>query len=120
MSDAVVLTLATAPTRPLVAECVVADRFASLGARDIGQLPVTHGGQRARLGDFFTVTGERSATLRIAGDLAKVEGIGAAVPAFEMLVCATSASWTCHAAAATAPSGWNCTLVDTPSSGLIR
>jgi len=66
VNDAVVLTLATPPTHPLVADCIAADRFASLGTRDIGQLPVTHGGRRAQLGDFFTVTGERSATVRVA------------------------------------------------------
>ena len=86
MNDAVVLTLATPPTHPLVADCIAADRFASLGTRDIGQLPVTHGGRRAQLGDFFTVTGERSATVRVAGDLAKVEGIGAGMAGGDLVV----------------------------------
>ena len=86
MSDPVVLTLATAPTHLLVADCIAADRFALLGAGDIGQLPVTHGGRRALLGDFFTVTGERSATVRITGDVTKVEGIGAGMADGELVV----------------------------------
>jgi len=86
VSDAVALTLATPPTHPLVADCIAADRFASLDARAIGQLPVTHGGRRAKLGDFFTVTGERSATVRIAGDLVKVEGIGAGMAGGDLVV----------------------------------
>jgi len=86
VSDPVVLTLATAPTHLLVADCIAADRFALLGAGDIGQLPVTHGGRRALLGDFFTVTGERSATVRITGDVTKVEGIGAGMADGELVV----------------------------------
>src|SRR5207245_548380 len=85
VSDPVVLTLATAPTHLLVADCIAADRFALLGAGDIGQLPVTHGGRRALLGDFFTVTGERSATVRITGDVTKVEGIGAGMADGELV-----------------------------------
>ena len=86
MSDRVVLTLATAPSHTLVADCIAADRFASLDARAIGQLPVVHGGRRARLGDFFTVTGQRSAALRIEGDLERVEGVGTGMAGGEMLI----------------------------------
>src|SRR2546422_11354552 len=86
MSDTVVLTLATAPAHTLVADCIVADRFASLDARAIGELPVVHGGRRARLGDFFTVTGERSTSLRIEGDLERVEGVGTGMAGGEMLI----------------------------------
>src|SRR5436309_2986420 len=78
MSDRVVLTLATAPSHTLVADCIAADRFASLDARAIGQ--------RARLGDFFTVTGQRSAALRIEGDLERVEGVGTGMAGGEMLI----------------------------------
>src|SRR5206468_587053 len=65
---------------------IAADRFASLDARAIGQLPVVHGGRRARLGDFFTVTGQRSAALRIEGDLERVEGVGTGMAGGEMLI----------------------------------
>ncbi|HEX9283661.1 MAG TPA: formylmethanofuran dehydrogenase subunit C [Gemmatimonadales bacterium] len=86
MSDAVVLTLAHAPEHALVADCVAPDRFAALGAREIAGLPVRHGGRTATLGDFFRVTGERSAQLRIEGDLSRVEGIGTGMAEGEILV----------------------------------
>src|SRR5213594_3394557 len=79
MSAAVTLALAQQPEHTLVADCIAADRFASLGAKQIAELPVVHGGRRATLGDFFKVRGERSTTLRIEGDLARVEGIGTAM-----------------------------------------
>src|SRR5947199_10188774 len=86
MSDRVVLTLATAPSHTLVADCIAADRFASLDARAIGQLPVVHGGRRARLGDFFTVTGKRTAALRIGSDLKRDEGVGNVMGGGEMRI----------------------------------
>jgi formylmethanofuran dehydrogenase subunit C len=79
MSDAVLLTLATVPTHGLVADCITPDRFAALGAKQIAELPVVHGGRPARLGDFFRVVGERARTVRIEGDLGRVEGIGTAM-----------------------------------------
>jgi formylmethanofuran dehydrogenase subunit C len=86
MSDAVVLTLRAAPAHALVADCIAADRFAALGASEITGLPVLHGGRRARLGDFFAVRGERSTTVRIEGDLERVEGVGAGMAGGELLV----------------------------------
>ena len=86
MSDAVLLTLATVPAHALVADCIAADRFAALGSREIAGLPVLHGGRAAQLGDFFRVGGERSATLRIEGDLTRVEGIGAAMASGEIFI----------------------------------
>ena len=86
MSDAVLLTLATVPAHALVADCIAADRFAALGSKEIAGLPVLHGGRAAQLGDFFRVGGERSATLRIEGDLTRVEGIGAAMASGEIFI----------------------------------
>src|SRR3989442_13767306 len=57
MSAAVTLSLAQQPEHTLVADCIAADRFASLGAKQIAELPVVHGGRRATLGDFFKVRG---------------------------------------------------------------
>src|SRR3989475_6767415 len=86
MSGAVTLSLAQQPEHTLVADCIAADRFASLGAKQIAELPVVHGGRRATLGDFFKVRGERSTTLRIEGDLARVEGIGTAMAGGEIVI----------------------------------
>ena len=86
MSAAVTLSLAQQPEHALVADCIAADRFASLGAKQIAELPVVHGGRRATLGDFFKVRGERSSTLRIEGELARVEGIGTAMAGGEIVI----------------------------------
>ena len=86
MSAAVTLALAQQPEHTLVADCIAADRFASLGAKQIAELPVVHGGRRATLGDFFKVRGERSTTLQIEGDLARVEGIGTAMAGGEIVI----------------------------------
>src|SRR3989442_1221699 len=50
MSGAVTLSLAQQPEHTLVADCIAADRFASLGAKQIAELPVVHGGRRAARG----------------------------------------------------------------------
>jgi formylmethanofuran dehydrogenase subunit C len=86
MSDVVQLSLVTTPAYTLVADVVAPDRFATLSAKAIAALPVLHGGRRAALGDFFHVRGERSATLRIEGDLGRVEGIGTAMAGGELVV----------------------------------
>jgi formylmethanofuran dehydrogenase subunit C len=86
MTEGIVLTLATAPTHTLTADCIAPDRFAALGAKAIAALPVFHGGRPARLGDFFNVTGDRSATVRIEGDLEHVESIGAAMTGGELVI----------------------------------
>ena len=77
MSDAVTLSLTTPPEHALVADCITADRLAALGEKEIGELPVLHGGRAARVGDFFRVTGGRSSAVRLEGDLSRAEGIGA-------------------------------------------
>src|SRR5438093_1317519 len=67
MSAAVTLSLAQQPEHTLVADCIAADRFASLGAKQIAELPVVHGGRRATLGDFFKVRGEQRHDRRHGG-----------------------------------------------------
>jgi len=86
MSDAVVLSLTHPPEHALVAPAIAADRFATLGAKEIAALPVLHGGRAARLGDFWRVRGERSATLRLEGELDRVEGIATAMAGGEMVI----------------------------------
>jgi formylmethanofuran dehydrogenase subunit C len=76
VSDVVTLTLRGPAAAPLDAGVVAPDRLAALSAREIASLPVWTGARTARLGDFFDVTGEHSASVRIVGDLARVHGIG--------------------------------------------
>src|SRR6185437_5829162 len=76
MSDAVTLSLAARPEHVLVADCIAADRFAGLDAKQIAALPVVHGGRPGTLGEFFKIRGERSSVVRIEGDLAQVDARG--------------------------------------------
>ena len=76
MSDIVTLTVRAPITRRLEADAVAPDRFAELSAREIAALPVWFGRERAPLGDLFTVAGERANAIRMAGDLAHVDGLG--------------------------------------------
>jgi formylmethanofuran dehydrogenase subunit C len=77
VSDVVTLTLRAPPPAPLDAGVVTPDRLATLKAREIAALPVWIGSRVASLGEFFDVTGERSASVHIVGDLARVDGMGA-------------------------------------------
>lgn len=86
MSDTIVLSLTQAPDYALLADQIVPDRFAALTAKDIASLPLLHGGRLARLGDFFTVKGERSASLRLKGSLEKVEGIGTGMAGGDLVI----------------------------------
>lgn len=86
MSDTIVLALRGALERTLEADCIAADRFAGAGAKDIGDLRVWYGSQPAKLGDFFTVRGERSARVRIEGHLDRVEGVGTDMAGGELVI----------------------------------
>ncbi|PYO42148.1 MAG: formylmethanofuran dehydrogenase subunit C [Gemmatimonadetes bacterium] len=86
MSDVVTLVLTHAQDHALVADCIVPDRFAALTTKEIAALRVTHGGRPAQLGDFFTVTGARSTSVRVAGSLERVEGIGTAMAGGDILI----------------------------------
>ena len=90
MSEAIVLSLAQAPDHALVADCVVPDRFAALTTKEIASLGVFHGGRAARLGDFFKVRGERSSTVRLEGDLGRVQGIGTGMAGGDLLIDGSS------------------------------
>jgi formylmethanofuran dehydrogenase subunit C len=76
VSETVTLTLRAPPAAPVDVSGVALDRLGALGASEIAVLPVWIGSRTAKLGDFFDVTGERSASVRIVGELAWVHGIG--------------------------------------------
>jgi formylmethanofuran dehydrogenase subunit C len=103
MSDTVTLTLKDAIDGRVVADAILPDRFATLSTTEIAHLPIwltrhtsppaladatgcdTDRGTRGpdqhsvELGDLFSVRGERSAVVRVQGNLTNVDGIGAAM-----------------------------------------
>jgi len=103
MSSAVTLTLKETIDGRVVADAIAADRFATLSAAEIARLPIwltrhsspsaladATGGEADRatrgpdqqcveLGDLFSVRGERSAVLRVQGNLGNFDAIGTAM-----------------------------------------
>jgi formylmethanofuran--tetrahydromethanopterin N-formyltransferase len=79
--SAVVLTPRAPPAVPLEAPCIRPEAFAALAEGEIAALPVWHGNEAARLGDFFDVRGGRSEEVRVAGDASRVKQIGAGMSA---------------------------------------
>jgi len=86
VSDSITLTLRSPVERIVEAECLVPNALASLGARDIAHLPLWEGPNQMRVGDLFDVRGERSAVLRITGDLSLLDAVGAGMTDGELTV----------------------------------
>ena len=86
MSDTVTLTLTAPLEHAMLADCIAADRFAGLDAKQIAGLPVLHGGQAGALGEFFKIRGGHSSVVRIEGDLAQVDAIGAGMAGGELTI----------------------------------
>src|ERR687885_2746507 len=79
------LTLREEPVVPLEAEVVSPDRLAGARREEIEALPVWHGNERARVGDFFAVSGAGD-DVRVEGDLSRVKLVGAGMTAGRLTV----------------------------------
>jgi formylmethanofuran dehydrogenase subunit C len=71
------LTLRESPAVPVEVESLTPDRLAGRPRGEIEALTVWHGSRRAQLADFFAVSGNADAELRVEGDLRRVKYIGA-------------------------------------------
>jgi formylmethanofuran dehydrogenase subunit C len=72
----VVATLREELATPLEVEALSPDVLCDLAHAEILDLPAYLGNRQRRLGDFFEVEGEKSASLELRGDLAQVKWIG--------------------------------------------
>ena len=81
MSDRVTLSLREPLARALDADAIAADRFATLSAQEISALQLWDGREAVAIGDVFAVSGERSQTIVLEGDLAKLRGVGSMMSA---------------------------------------
>src|SRR3954462_14076967 len=79
------LTLREQPVAPLEAEVLSPDRLASARRDEIEALPLWHGKERTRVGEFFAVSGSGD-DVRIEGDLSRVRYVGAAMTAGRLTV----------------------------------
>lgn len=86
MSLVIELTLRTPVRAALDVADLTPDRLSLLTEREIAELPVLEGRNRAQVGDFFTVRGGGSAAVRIIGDLSKVDGVAEGMAGGELIV----------------------------------
>jgi len=93
MSDWITLT-ARAVDAPIALDDLDPARLAELSAADIGAVPVFAGRQRAALGDFFDVSGERSTRVRIEGSTSLLDGVGAGMSGGELDVTGDTGAMT--------------------------
>jgi formylmethanofuran dehydrogenase subunit C len=75
------LTLREQPDVPLEAEVLTPDQLAG----DIAALPLWHGKERTRVGEFFEVSGSGD-DVRLEGDLSRVRYVGAGMTAGRLTV----------------------------------
>jgi formylmethanofuran dehydrogenase subunit C len=80
------LTLREQPTVPLETEGLTPDALAGRPRGEIETLMVWHGNRRGQLADFFTVSGDADAELRVEGDLRRVKFLGAGMTAGRLVV----------------------------------
>src|ERR687894_932058 len=79
------LTLREEPVVPLEAEVLCPDRLAGASREEIDALPVWHGNDRTRVGEFFAVSGSGD-DVRVEGDLRRVKFVGAGMTAGRLTV----------------------------------
>src|SRR5918992_2941585 len=79
------LTLREAPAVPLQAEVLCPDRLAVASRAEIEALPVWHGNERTRVGEFFAVAGAGD-DVRLEGDLRRVRFAGAGMTAGRLTI----------------------------------
>jgi formylmethanofuran dehydrogenase subunit C len=77
------LTLREQPDVPLEADTLTPDRLG--GAEDVRALPLWHGNERTRVGEFFAVSGSGD-DVRVEGDLTRVRCVGAGMAAGRLTV----------------------------------
>jgi formylmethanofuran dehydrogenase subunit C len=77
------LTLREQPDVPLEADVLTPDGLA--GAEDVAALPLWHGKERTRVGEFFAVAGSGD-DVRLEGDLSRVKFVGAGMTAGRLTV----------------------------------
>jgi formylmethanofuran dehydrogenase subunit C len=82
---ALTLTLREEPVVALEAEVLCPDRLAGASREEIEALPVWHGNERTRVGEFFAVSGAGD-DLRLEGDLSRVRFVGAGMTAGRLTV----------------------------------
>ena len=80
------LTLRTQPPARVQAAALVPERLHGLGASEVAALTVRCGNQTLAVSDLFEVAGSGDEQVVLAGDLARVDGIGASMSSGSVVV----------------------------------
>jgi len=80
------LKLRTQPPARLAAGALIPERLQGLAASDVAALTVRAGRETLNVGDLFDVSGQAGQHLAVAGDLSRVDGIGAGMSRGRILV----------------------------------
>jgi formylmethanofuran dehydrogenase subunit C len=86
VSENVTLTVESPVEHSIDADCIVPDRFLGLTEREIAALPMRSGRRQLLLGDIFRVRGGGSNRVRVVGDVSRVNHVGAAMAAGELVI----------------------------------
>jgi formylmethanofuran dehydrogenase subunit C len=80
------LKLRTQPPARVAASALTPDRLEGLAASDVAAITVRCGREAVAIGDLFNVSGQEGQHLAIAGDLSRLDGIGAGMSHGRILV----------------------------------
>jgi formylmethanofuran dehydrogenase subunit C len=80
------LTLREQPAVALEAEVLSPDRLAGVRRAEIEALPIWHGNERTRVGEFFAVSGSGDDDVRLEGGLRRLKLVGAGMTAGRLTV----------------------------------
>jgi formylmethanofuran dehydrogenase subunit C len=86
VSAVVTLTLRSALTGPIDADCIAPDRFATLDEAGVAALPVWSGRRQLALGDLFDVRGGHASRVRVVGNVRLAAGIGTGMSGGEIVI----------------------------------
>ena len=81
------LTLREAPAATVGAEALSPSSLAGLSRAEIEQLSLRHGNRRATVGELFDVSGSGEEDVYVAGDVARVSGLGTGMTGGRLTVC---------------------------------
>ena len=80
------LTIQTEPSARVLAAPLIPERLRGLGAAEVAALRLRFGRQTLAVGELFDVSGAADEELVLAGDLRRVDGIGASMSSGRVLV----------------------------------
>ena len=82
----ITLTLFTQPEAPLEAECIAPQHLVGLSNCGVENLEVMHGNRKAKVGDFFHVSGNCEGEISLEGDLSSVKLVGACMSSGRIVI----------------------------------